>query len=97
MATSKYETLFIINANLDEEATAAVVERFKSLVETNGTLIGIDEWGTRRLAYQINHMNEGYYVHMEFEAPRDFPAELDRIYNITDGVVRGIIVNRDEK
>jgi len=97
MANSKYETLYIINANLDEEATKAVVEKFKALVEANGTLTGIDEWGKRRLAYAINYMNEGYYVHMTFEAPHDFPAELDRIYNITDSVIRGIIVNRDEK
>ena len=97
MANSKYETLYIINADLDEEATAAVVERFKSLVESNGTLTSIDEWGKRRLAYEINHMTEGYYVHMAFEAPRECPAELDRIYNITDSGVRGIIVNRDEK
>lgn len=97
MANSKYETLYIINANLDEEATAAVVAKFKALVEENATLTAIDEWGKRRLAYPINYMNEGYYVHMEFEAPHDFPAELDRNYNITESVLRGIIVNRDEK
>lgn len=97
MANSKYETLYIINANLDEEATAAVVAKFKALVEENATLTAIDEWGKRRLAYPINYMNEGYYVHMEFEAPHDFPAELDRNYNITESVIRGIIVNRDEK
>ena len=97
MANSKYESLYIINANLDEEAIAATVEKFKALVEANGVLTGIDEWGKRRLAYEINHMNEGYYVLMTFEAPHDFPAELDRVYNVTDSVVRGIIVNRDEK
>ena len=97
MANSKYETMYIINANLDEEATAAVVAKFKALVEENATLTAIDEWGKRRLAYPINYMNEGYYVHMEFEAPHDFPAELDRNYNITESVLRGIIVNRDEK
>ncbi len=97
MANSKYETLYIINANLDEEATAAVVAKFKALVEENATLTAIDEWGKRKLAYPINYMNEGYYVHMEFEAPHEFPAELDRNYNITESVIRGIIVNRDEK
>ena len=97
MANSKYETLYIINANLDEEATAAVVAKFKALVEDNATLTAIEEWGKRKLAYPINYMNEGYYVHMEFEAPHDFPAELDRNYNITESVIRGIIVNRDEK
>ena len=95
MANSKYETLYIINANLDEEATAAVVAKFKALVEENATLTAIDEWGKRRLAYPINYMNEGYYVHMEFEAPHDFPAELDRVFKITDGIMRSIIVSRD--
>lgn len=91
----KYESVFIVNANLDPEATAAVVERFKKLVEENGTLESVDEWGKRRLAYPIQDMNEGYYVLMTFTAPTDFPAELDRIYNITDTVIRSMIVTRN--
>jgi small subunit ribosomal protein S6 len=91
----KYESVFIVNANLDPEATAAVVERFKKLVEENGTLESVDEWGKRRLAYPIQDMNEGYYVLMTFTAPTDFPAELDRIYNITDTVIRSLIVTRN--
>lgn len=95
--TAKYESIFIVNATLDDAAIADVVTRFKSLVEENGTLESVDEWGKRRLAYSIDDMNEGYYVLMKFEAPTEFPAELDRIYNITDGIIRSLIIARDEE
>ena len=89
---AKYETMLITSAALDEEATAALVGKFKSLIEANGTIDSIDEWGKRRLAYPINDMNEGYYVLIEFESKPEFPHELDRIYNITDGIMRSLIV-----
>ncbi len=91
-ATGKYEAMFVVNATLDSEEIAKVVNRFKTLVEENGTLESIEEWGKRRLAYAIDKMTEGYYVVMKFTAPTDFPAELDRIFNITDAVIRSLIV-----
>lgn len=94
--SAKYESIFIVRPDLSEEDTAAVVEKFKALVEQNGTLEGVDEWGKRRLAYEINDFNEGYYVLMNFTAGPEFPAELDRIYKITDGIIRSIIVCKDE-
>ena len=93
---AKYETMLITSAALDEEATSALVGKFKSLIEANGTIDSIDEWGKRRLAYPINHKNEGYYVLMTFESKTDFPAELTRIYNITDGIIRAIVVEQPE-
>ena len=93
---AKYETMLITSAALDEEATAALVGKFKTLIEANGTIDSIDEWGKRRLAYPINHKNEGYYVLMTFESKTDFPAELTRIYNITDGIIRAIVVEQPE-
>lgn len=93
---AKYETMLITSAALDEEATAALVGKFKTLIENNGTIDSIDEWGKRRLAYPINHKNEGYYVLMTFESKTDFPAELTRIYNITDGIIRAIVVEQPE-
>lgn len=93
--TAKYETIFIVNPKLDEEARTAVIERFKSLVEANGTLEEVDEWGIRKLAYEIQDEREGYYVLMNFESAPEFPAELDRIYNITDGIIRSIIVCKE--
>ena len=87
----KYELLYIIDMDKTEEETAAIVERFKSLVEANGELIEMDEWGKRKLAYPINDKPEGYYVLVKFSSEPAFPAELDRILHITDGVVRSLI------
>ena len=93
---AKYETMLITSAALDEEATAALVGKFKSLIEANGTIDSIDEWGKRRLAYPINDLMEGYYVLMTFNAAAAVPAELDRIFRITDGVMRSLIVCKDQ-
>ncbi|MEA4965902.1 MAG: 30S ribosomal protein S6 [Oscillospiraceae bacterium] len=90
--SAKYEVLYIINATLGEEEIKALVEKFKAMVEENGTLTAIDEWGKRRLAYPINDMPEGYYVLMNMEVGPAFPAELDRVFKITEGVIRSIIV-----
>ena len=86
--TAKYEVLYIIDATIGEEATAALVEKFKAMVEAEGTLTNIDEWGKRRLAYPINDMAEGYYVLMNMENKPEFPAELERVMKITEGVMR---------
>ena len=86
--TGKYEVLYIIDATLGEEETAALVNKFKAMVEAEGTLTNIDEWGKRRLAYLINDMAEGYYVLMNFESKPEFPAELERVMKITDGIMR---------
>ena len=95
--SGKYEVLYIINPNLGEEDTAALVEKFKALVEANGTLTSIDEWGKRRLAYPVNDLMEGYYVLMTMDAKPEFPAELDRVYKITEGVLRSMIIAEDEE
>ena len=95
--SGNYEVVFILNPNLDEEATAAMVAKFKTLVEQNGTLAEVEEWGKRHLAYPINDLTEGYYVLMTFSAKPEFPRELDRILRITDGVMRSLIVCKDEK
>ncbi len=87
----KYELLYIIDIDKSEEETAAIVAKFKELIEANGTLSEHDEWGKRKLAYLINDKSEGYYVLAKFEAAPEFPAELDRILHITEGVVRSLI------
>ena len=94
--SAKYEVLYIINPNLDEEGTAAIVEKFKAMVEAEGTLTGIEEWGKRRLAYPINDIPEGYYVLMTCECKPDLPAELDRVFKITEGVMRSLITAVEE-
>lgn len=93
---AKYETMLVTNAALDEEATAALVEKFKSLIAANGTINSVEEWGKRRLAYPINKQNEGVYTLINFESAPEFPAELDRVYKITDGVIRSLIVAKEE-
>ena len=88
----KYESIFILDPSLSEEDTQALVAKFKTLVENNCTLNSIDEWGKRKLAYPINDLNEGYYTLMNFTGKPDFPAELDRVYKITEGVMRSLII-----
>ena len=86
--TGKYEVLYNIDPAQGEEGIAALVEKFKAMVEAEGTLSSIDEWGKRRLAYPINDLAEGYYVLMNFESKPEFPAELERVLKITDGILR---------
>ena len=86
--TGKYEVLYINDPAQGEEGIAALVEKFKAMVEAEGTLSSIDEWGKRRLAYPINDLAEGYYVLMNYESKPEFPAELERVMKITDGILR---------
>ena len=94
--TEKYELMYIVSPTLNEEDTAAVVEKFKALVEQHGTIDEMELMGKRRLAYEINYLTEGYYVLIKFSSNPDFPAELDRILGITDGVIRSLITVRFE-
>ena len=90
-----YELLFIVDASLADEQKDATIEKVKSLIEKeNGVVSTVDKWGVRRLAYPINYKNEGYYCLMVFEAGVNAPASLDAILNITDGVVRHMIVQK---
>ena len=93
---ANYEAVFIIDPRKNEEDTAALVEKFKTLCESNATAVEVDEWGKRRLAYPVQDQTDGHYVRLTFSAAPAFPAELDRIFRITDGVMRSIIVCLDE-
>ena len=95
--SEKYELMYIINPNFSEEETAAVVEKFKALIAENAEVTGVNEWGKRRLAYPINDKMEGYYVLVTFKAEGEFPAELERIYGITEGIMRAMVIKLDEK
>ena len=92
-----YETIFIIDGTLEEEAVKALQEKFTSLIAANGTVESVDEWGKRRLAYEINDKTEGFYILVNFKADTEFPKELDRQYRITDGILRTIIIRKDEE
>jgi small subunit ribosomal protein S6 len=93
---NKYETLFIINSNQGEEEITALVEKFKSLIESAGQVENVDLWGKRRLAYPINDLNEGYYVLINFNAETSFIQELERVFKITDGIMRALVIKKDE-
>ncbi|MBO5364264.1 MAG: 30S ribosomal protein S6 [Clostridia bacterium] len=95
-AINKYETIFVVDATKTEEEITALVEKFKSLIEKHGEIEAVEEWGKRRLAYPINDLTEGYYVLVNFKSKPDFPVELERVYGITDGIIRDIVVRREE-
>ena len=93
---ANYETVMVISMMQGEEGIQALIEKIKALIDKHATLQSVDEWGKRKLAYLINKESEGYYVLMNFESEADFPAELDRIYKITDGIMRSLIIRKPE-
>ena len=93
----KYETIFILRPELEEEKLTEAIEKYKSLVEgQGGELTSLDKWGKRRLAYEIDHVREGFYVLSKFKAEPALASELDRVFKISDDVMRHIIVREDE-
>lgn len=94
--SAKYELMYIIDVDAGEEQIAATVEKFKALIEANGTVDEQEEMGKRKLAYLINDKPEGYYVLVRFTSGPEFPAELDRVLKITDGIMRSLIIAMDE-
>ena len=94
--SAKYEAMVVFSIKNGEDNVKALVEKFKSLIESNGTLEEANEWGKRKLAYAINYITEGYYVLISFTSAPDFPKELDRILGITDGIIRSMIVCKGE-
>ncbi|HOQ36831.1 MAG TPA: 30S ribosomal protein S6 [Acetivibrio sp.] len=92
---NKYETIFIASPELSEEDTKSLVEKIKTTIESSAQLENIDEWGKRKLAYRIGFHSEGYYVLANFSADSSFPQELERIYKITDGIIKYIIIKKD--
>ena len=95
--SANYEVVFIIDPAQGEEGIAALVEKFKGIVEAHGTLTSVDEWGKRKLAYEINDLTDGDYTLINFHADPTQIAELDRVLRITDAVVRHMIVRRDDQ
>ena len=87
-----YETLFVVSPALGEEETKSVIEKFTTLIAENGTVLSVNEWGKRRLAYPIEKLNEGYYVVVNFQSEGNFPAELERLFGINDSVIRSIVI-----
>ena len=94
--SANYEVVFVVDPAQGEEAVAAVVNNFKSLIEQNSSAVEVEEWGTRKLAYPIDYKTEGYYVLVNFTSAPEFPRELDRKLRIADGIMRSLIVCKGE-
>lgn len=92
-----YETVIVTSAKLGEEGSADLVNKFKALIAEHGTVESVDDWGKRRFAYPIQKQTEGYYTLINFQSNPEFTAELDRRYQITDGILRTIIIKRDPR
>ena len=91
---SNYETIIIYSVKNGEEAAKALSEKFQKMMEKNGTVDSVDEWGKRKLAYLINDEDNGYYVLYNHTCDADFPAELSRVLKITDGVLRSLVIKK---
>lgn len=93
----KYETIFVMHPSFEDDAVKAAIDKFKGVIENGGgTIDNVDFWGKRKLAYEIKKVNEGFYTLINFTAGPELPKELDRIFRITDGVVRHIIVKEEK-
>lgn len=92
----KYETVFVLSPEISEDQVNSTVDKVKSIIEkSNGKIENVDFWGKKKLAYEINKKNEGYFILIDFCSDEDFPKELDRNFKIMDLVIRHIIVKKD--
>ena len=92
-----YETLFAVSGKLAEDDCKAIVEKFVNLINENASDVAVNEWGRRRLAYPIDYITEGYYVLVNFKSEPSFPIELERVFGITEGVIRYMTTTKIEK
>jgi small subunit ribosomal protein S6 len=93
----KYETLFVLKTNMEEANRVALIDKFKNIIATDGEVTNVDEWGTRKLAYEIEKLTDGYYVLVDFKANPELPRELVRNFKISDVVLRYVVINKEEK
>ncbi len=94
---NKYELALVVNAKIEDDARAAVVDKAKGYIERfGGTVTDVEEQGKKRLAYEIQKMNEGYYFFIHFDAEPDVPAQLEKNVRIMDNVLRFLCVRNDE-
>ncbi|KXB45079.1 ribosomal protein S6 [Tissierellia bacterium KA00581] len=90
-----YEGVFIFKPNLDDETRNQAFDKIKSVIEENGTITEVDQWGNRKLAYEINYIKEGYYIIVNFSAPANIVAEVERRSRISDAIIRYMVVKKD--
>lgn len=93
----KYELALVVNAKIEDDARAAVVEKAKEYItRAGGTVTEVEDWGKKKLAYEIQKMNEGFYYFIQFDAESDVPAEVEADVRIMDNVLRFLCVKKDE-
>lgn len=93
----KYEAMYIIKPNFEEDKYREIVEKYNALIQSNGgEVLKVEPWGKRRLAYEIDKIREGYYVLVNFEGPQELPAELERNFRIADDIIRYLVVRVEE-
>ena len=95
---NKYELAVVVSAKIEDEERAAVVDKCKALIERfGGTITNVDDWGKKRLAYEIQKMKEGFYYFIQFEAESSAPAEIESRIRIMDNVLRYLVVKNETK
>ena len=92
---NKYETMIIINSSVEEEGIKVLIQKFQDLINANGKVESVEEIGKKKLAYLVKKQKEGYYVLINFEAVPELISELERVYRITDEVIKFIVVRKD--
>ena len=94
---NKYELCVVVSANIEDDERTSTVDKCKALVERfGGTITEVDDWGKKKLAYEIQKMKEGFYYFIRFDAPATAPAEIESRVRIMDGVIRYLVVRQDE-
>ena len=94
---NKYESIYIVNPNVEADGIKSLVEKFNALIESEGgKVLETNEWGMKKLAYPIKKFTQGYYVLVNFEAKAEFIDELERVYKITDGVIKFITIRQED-
>jgi small subunit ribosomal protein S6 len=96
MVMNKYEAMYIISPTIDEEQVKALVEKFNELISEHGELEKVEEWGRKKLAYEVQDQKEGYYVLVYFSANPEFPLELERNFKINENILKYLILNREK-
>jgi small subunit ribosomal protein S6 len=94
---NKYESIYIVNPNVEADGIKSLVEKFNALIESEGgKVLETNEWGMKKLAYPIKKFTQGYYVLVNFEAKAEFIDELERVYKITDNVIKFITIRKED-
>ncbi|HHX03375.1 MAG TPA: 30S ribosomal protein S6 [Tissierellia bacterium] len=92
----KYESIVVFRPDMEDASREELLERFKGVIERYGSITSVDDWGIKRLAYDIEKVSDGYYYLLNFEASEDLPKELERNYKISDQVLRYNVIRKSE-